>query len=254
MLNIFNIQHFSVGDGDGIRTTVFFKGCNLHCPWCHNPESLSFSPVILHDKKRNTEEVSGRQATAEEVLCEILEDRDYYAESGGGVTFSGGEVLLQATAAAELAKRLKEEQISVFVDTAGCVPYQAFKTLNAYVDTYLFDVKTASARQYKDVIGGDLPLVTENLRRLLSEQIDVRIRIPLIPDFNTDPSSVEALCHLLTEIGVTAVDLLLFHRMGSGKYEALGLDYRYKDVPPMEKKQIEPIRKQYETYFRVRVE
>ena len=99
MLNIFNIQHFFVGDGDGIRTTVFFKGCNMCCPWCHNPESLSAAPTKLCDKRRSTTEILGKMVPAEDVVREVLVDREYYEESGGGATFSGGEVLLQAEGA-----------------------------------------------------------------------------------------------------------------------------------------------------------
>ena len=105
MLYISNVQHFSVGDGAGIRTTVFFKGCNLRCPWCHNPENLTKAPVTLHYTNGKTE-TFGRAVSAEALLAELLEDKDFYEESGGGVTLSGGEVLLQSESAAELAKLL----------------------------------------------------------------------------------------------------------------------------------------------------
>ena len=105
-LNISDIQHYSTGDGDGIRTTVFFKGCNLRCPWCHNPETLSSLPQRL--REGNRERLCGRWMAVEEVLEEILWDVDFYRESGGGATLSGGEVLLQAAGAAELCRRLRE--------------------------------------------------------------------------------------------------------------------------------------------------
>ena len=97
MLNISNIQHFSVGDGEGIRTTVFFKGCNLRCPWCHNPENLSASPTALHYLSTGKRETLGRLVSAEDILPELLEDKDFFEESSGGVTLSGGEAMLQAS-------------------------------------------------------------------------------------------------------------------------------------------------------------
>ena len=165
MLNISNIQHFSVGDGSGIRTTVFFKGCNLCCPWCHNPENLSPQPVRLDYRSVKKTELIGRCISVDDILPELLEDKDFYIASGGGVTFSGGEVMLQAKSAAELARKLKENGVTVMVDTAGCVPYSNFTLLNGIVDGYLFDFKTADSEKYRQ-IGGDLSLVTENVKQI----------------------------------------------------------------------------------------
>ena len=252
MLNIANIQHFSVGDGDGIRTTVFFKGCPLKCPWCHNPEAIPAEPVTM--RWRDKTEVCGKRMTAEAVLREIMDDRDYYTESGGGATFSGGEVLLQAEGAAELAAMLYRERIPLFIDTAGCVPYRAFERLNPYTDVYLFDFKTADGEKYRRVIGGDMALVKENLRRLLTEGKRVRVRIPLIPDFNTADSDVDAICAAMAELGVTSADLLPFHRMGSGKYTAMGKTYGYADRPPLYGAELEPIAARFRRSLNVRIE
>ena len=252
MLNIANIQQFSVGDGDGIRTTVFFKGCNLKCPWCHNPESIPTAPTTLRWRDRT--EVCGRQMTPQEVLREILDDRDYYTESGGGATFSGGEVLLQAAGAAELAAMLADEQIPLVIDTAGCVAYKAFELLNPYTDTYLFDFKTADGEKYRRVIGGDPALITENLRRLLAEGKRVRVRIPLIPDFNTADDDVDAICGAMADLGVRSVDLLPFHRMGSGKYTAMGKTYAYADRQPLYGAELEPIVARFRRSLTVKVE
>lgn len=252
MLNISNIQHFSVGDGDGIRTTVFLKGCNLCCPWCHNPENLTPQPVVLHYKGKNQGEVMGRRVSLEEILPELLEDRDFYGESGG-VTFSGGEAMLQAKELAELAALLKEEGISVLIDTAGCVPYRCFQTLNPLVAGYLFDFKTGDPGKYR-MIGGDLALVTENIKALQKDSIPVTIRIPLIPGFNTDRDSVKEICTRLQDLGITEVDLLPFHRLGSAKYEAMGLEYAYKEQEPLTKQEIHEMKTIFETYFTVNFE
>ena len=253
MLNISNIQHFSVGDGEGIRTTVFFKGCNLRCPWCHNPENLSKKPTTLHYQATGKTEMLGQLITEEEVLSELLEDKDFYCESNGGVTFSGGEAMLQASELVALAKLLAENGVSVLVDTAGCVPYASFQILNPFVTGYLFDFKTADGDQYRE-IGGDLGLVVENITRLRKDGKAVRIRIPLIPGFNTSPRSTQAICERLRDIGIKHVDLLPFHRLGSAKYEAMGLKYVYKTQQPLTKEELSKIEAIYKTYFSVKIE
>ena len=252
-LNVSNIQHFSVGDGKGIRTTVFFKGCNLKCPWCHNPENLSFAPVTLNYKDIAKTEILGKNVTVEEILPELLEDIDFYLQSGGGVTLSGGEVMFQADGAALLAKALKERQINTLIDTAGCVAYSDFLKLNDFADGYLFDFKTADAEKYKE-IGGNLNLVIENLKNLMAHNQKVQIRIPLIPNFNTDKNSIIKICKTLKEIGIKEVELLPFHRLGSAKYEALGLCYAYKNVSPLTNTQLEEIKKEYSQHLKVIIE
>ena len=253
MLNLSNIQHFSVGDGEGIRTTVFLKGCNLRCPWCHNPENLSGKPVVLRYPNGKEPECIGRMVTSEEILPELLEDRDFYSESGGGVTLSGGEAMLQASELLPLLRRLREEGISVLMDTAGCVPYASFEMLNADLSGYLFDFKTADADRYR-AIGGDLTQVTENLKRLLASGVRVTVRIPLIPQFNTEESEIRAICQTLQTLGVTHVDLLPFHRLGSGKYAAMGMTYAYKDQLPLSKEELHTIENLYKQYFTVKTE
>ena len=253
MLNISNIQHFSVGDGEGIRTTVFFKGCNLRCPWCHNPENLSKKPTTLHYQATGETETLGQLITEEEVLSELLEDKDFYCESNGGVTFSGGEAMLQASELVPLAKLLAENGVSVLVDTAGCVNYVSFQALNPFVTGYLFDFKTADGDQYRE-IGGNLGLVMENITRLRKDGKAVRIRIPLIPGFNTSPRSTQAICERLQDIGIKHVDLLPFHRLGSAKYEAMGLEYAYKTQQPLTKEKLSKIEAIYKTYFSVKIE
>ena len=253
MINLSNIQHFSVGDGEGIRTTVFLKGCNLRCPWCHNPENLCTEPTTLHDRATGKTERLGRPVSEEEILAELLEDLDFYNESGGGVTFSGGEAMLQASELVPLAKLLQANGVSVLVDTAGCVPYSSFQMLNPFVSGYLFDFKTADGDQYRK-IGGNLALVAENIRRLRRDGMTVQIRIPLIPDFNTSVHAIQAICAYLHSIGIQHVDLLPFHRLGSAKYEAMGLEYAYKAQQPLTKEELSKIEAIYKTYFSVTTE
>lgn len=250
-LNISDIQHFSVGDGDGIRTTLFLKGCNLRCPWCHNPENISPLPEVL--KFLNGEVTKGKLLQPCEVIEELLQDKDFYCESGGGVTVSGGEPMLQADALVELCKLLKTANVSVIVDTAGCVNFDAFEKLNGFVNEYYFDIKANCSEDYSQ-LNGNFDLIINNLKRLISSGEKVHVRIPLIPGFNTEKNYCEKICDILMQAGVKKVDLLPFHRLGKSKYVALERDYRYADVSPLTTEQINEIFKIYNKYFNVKVE
>lgn len=232
-LNISDIQHFSVGDGPGIRTTVFCKGCNLRCPWCHNPETISPAPETLTYPKANKTITYGRRMTVDDILAEVMEDADFYRESGGGVTISGGEPLLQYEAVADLAEALQKRGVHVILDTAGCVPWGHLEAVLPFVDTVFFDWKTSDPAFMSERIRGSLPLVKDNLTRLLKSGKDVHIRIPLIPDVNTSREALTAIAADLRETGAKTVALLPFHRLATGKYEAMGLDYPYRDTPPL---------------------
>lgn len=247
------IQHFSVGDGDGIRTTVFLKGCNLICPWCHNPETQSALPEILTYKITGKSVSYGFEMSEEEIISEILEDFDFYGDDGG-VTFSGGEAMLYADGLYPLCAKLKEKGINIVMDTAGCVPKKNFEELTGLVNTWLYDYKTHDPDEYKKVIGGNHDTVYENLRYLLKSGENVRIRIPLIPDFNVDAEHAEKMSEKLIAAGAETVDLLPFHRLGSSKYTALGRNYAYAETEPMSKEKINEIASVFKKYFKVKIE
>ena len=253
-LNISDIQHFSVGDGPGIRTTVFLKGCNLRCPWCHNPETISVSPVTLTYRQANKTVSYGRLMTVEQILNEIMEDADFYRESGGGVTISGGEPLLQHEGVAALAKALQEKGISVILDTAGCVSWSRFEAVLPFVDTVFLDWKTSDPSFMRERIGGDPTIIRGNLDRLVAAGADVHIRIPLIPNVNTTDEAVDAVTTDLREAGVKTVALLPFHRLAVGKYEAMGLEYPYRDTPPLPTEEAKRIADMLAPHFTVYIE
>ena len=253
-LNISDIQHFSTGDGPGIRTTVFLKGCNLRCPWCHNPETIPREPVTLTYPKANKTVTYGRLMSVEQVMAEVMEDADFYRASGGGVTVSGGEPLLQYEAVAELAKALRDKGIPVILDTAGCVAWSRFEAVLSYVDTVFLDWKTSDPTFIKERVGGNLTLIKENLTRLLQAGADVHIRIPLIPGVNTSEEAVTAILADLREAGVKTVALLPFHRLAVGKYEAMGLEYPYRDTPPLPAEEAERIADFMSPFFTVYIE
>jgi len=225
-----NIQRFSIGDGPGIRTTVFFKGCNLHCPWCHNPETIS--PEI--------NELYGEKYTVDEVMKEIMEDYAFYQESGGGVTLSGGEPLLQADGCAELARACTDAGISVLLDTAGNVDFSLFEKVLPYVEKCYFDLKSGTEDGYR-VVGGQLHRTLNNMKKVIEWGVPTVARVPVIPGFNDSIESAEYMVRGLSGIAVKRVDLLPFHRMGSSKYTKLGLTYQYKDIPPLTSEHLEPL-------------
>lgn len=277
---ISQVQRFSVGDGPGIRTTVFFKGCNLHCPWCHNPETISPAPQLLfyaarcthcgrcarvclrhrvtgtsHDIDRAGCAGCGRCAAAcpagalslsgevrplSDLLETIREDADFYAASGGGVTLSGGEPLLQAAACASLAAACRAEGFRVLLDTAGCVPYTAFERLLPFMQLCYFDLKAGTQAGY-DAVGGRFELVQENLRRLAADGVETVVRIPLIPGFNDTPEEARRIAAAAAQAGVTAVNLLPFHRLGSAKYAALGQPYAFAEIQPPAAEKLEAL-------------
>lgn len=252
-ITVSDIQHFSLGDGPGIRTTVFFKGCNLLCPWCHNPETQSFFPQILHYAARKEDRECGKVMPAAKVLEEVLLDAEFYAASGGGATLSGGEPLCQPDGAAALAEMLKRSGVHVLIDTAGNVPFSAFEKIAPFADEYYFDWKACNERDYAS-LGGDYNLIFSNLQRLAAEGKNLTARVPLIPGFNSGDEYSAEMCECLRKAGVKKVGLLPFHRLGSGKYAALGREYAYRSCPPMTVKEAESAAKIYKKYFDVYIE
>ena len=239
---IFEIKRFAVHDGDGIRTTVFFKGCPLRCVWCHNPEGIS--PQIEEAyykhkcigcgecKKEDFREenclaaarvIYGREITVSELLPLLLEDRDFYENSSGGVTLSGGECLMQADFCRELLERLKENGIHTAVDTCGFAPREAFDKVIPYTDVFLYDIKAYSEEVHKRCTGTSNKLILENLKHLDSLGKNIEIRIPYVPDFNS--GEIEKIAYFLSKLThVFRVRILPYHNYAGSKYEALGIE------------------------------
>lgn len=234
---ISKIQYFSIGDGDGIRTTVFMQGCNLRCAWCHNPETQPMDGAILNYSQDKTV-VSGEDITVEDLLQKILKDEPFYIESGGGVTFSGGEPLLQADFCALVAKMCKDKGINVLFDTAGSVPFECFEKVLPYTDTFYFDVKAATKEDCRKYRCGDPELVFGNLEKLCGLS-NVVVRIPVIPNHNHDHQKMLELAQRIAKANPSRVDLLPFHRLGAGKYKALNMDYSYTQTEPLKKSDLE---------------
>jgi pyruvate formate lyase activating enzyme len=230
---VFDIRRYSVNDGPGIRTTVFFQGCPLRCRWCHNPEGLEAEPVIIKRTRRLDGKVyhydmaTAEWYTPEEVFEVIKKDMIFYEESGGGVTFSGGEPLMQPGFLLELMDLCRKNEIHTTLDTSGYAPEHIFKSVTEVADLILFDLKSAGNDKHISFTGVDNKLITSNLKSLNGEKPKLIIRIPVIPGFNTGEGEIDAMHDQITNLDayVTRVDLLPFHSLGHQKYRSLGLKY-----------------------------
>lgn len=266
---IFNIERFAIHDGPGIRTTIFFKGCPLRCPWCANPESQKKIKQLQYNQKKcvacgycvrncpngaislNEERVVfsrevcqkcgacvkscpssalsfiGVNKEIDEIYAEVIKDKDYYMASGGGVTLSGGEAMFQPKAAKELLKRLKADGIHTAIETCGDVPTESFRELIEYVDLFLFDVKHINPEKVKNVTGGNLERILQNLSYIANHKAsEIVIRVPVIPQFNNEPEIITQIFELAQKNRIREVHLLPYHTLGIHKYGQLGMTYQ----------------------------
>jgi len=249
---IFDIRRFSVHDGPGIRTTLFFKGCPLSCWWCHNPESRSPEAesgkrmLPLDGKHYCFEEVTGREMTLQEVLTELLKDRVFYEESNGGVTLSGGEPLLQADFAGKLLKLLKEEGLHTAVDTCGHVPAGELEKVIPYTDLFLYDLKLLDDQKHFEYTAVSNALILKNLTYLVQKRKNIAIRFPVIPGITDTRENTELLKSFLITLqpGISKIHLLPYHNAARAKYERLGLENKVSGKHSLDKKNLEPLRKE----------
>lgn len=231
---IFDIRRYSVHDGPGIRTTVFLKGCSLRCAWCHNPESWLNEPQpikkmrSLNGHRHEITETVGKWYSADEVMEVILKDRLFYEESGGGVTFSGGEPMLQEEFLKEMLQLCKQNEIQTAVDTSGSVETEVFKAVSGKADLLLYDIKTSDEAVHIENTGSDNKLILKNLEWVKENGPDVIIRIPVIPGVNNNNEEMQRIRDILVTLRkrVKRVDLLPYHRLGRQKFENLGMTRR----------------------------
>ncbi len=228
---IFDVKRFAVHDGPGIRTTVFFKGCPLRCRWCHNPESQRLRPEPMAGAGRRycgfvgadgDPNVVGRAVTVEAVMREVEKDVVFYDESGGGVTFSGGEPLQQPHFLRALLEACRERAIHTVVDTSGFAPWPHLASIVELVDLFLFDLKMMDEEAHREYTGVSNRLIQENLRRLLDLGARVVLRVPLIPGITDTEANLAHLTPFIAGLpGVEAVHLLPYNPIGEDKYERL---------------------------------
>ena len=239
---VFDLRRFSVNDGPGIRTTFFLQGCHLDCWWCHNPEGRPLTSDIeglAELKARHCASAAGGRPepwwfiTADEVVREAEKDRLFYEESGGGVTFSGGEPFNQPEFLLESLKACHDAEIHTAVDTTGSVESKLLAAAAKWTDLFLYDVKIVDPARHRRFIGVPNDLIQSNLRRLNDWGKAVDMRVPLIPGYTDDEANIEALIALAAELPcIRRVHLLPFHRLGEAKYLRLGLEDRMAGVHP----------------------
>lgn len=220
---VFNIQKFSIHDGPGIRTTVFFKGCPLQCKWCSNPESQNRCAAIT--AAMTDETYTGRERTVAEVMEEVIQDLPFYEQSGGGMTMSGGEVLQQMDFAVALADAARAAGIHVAVETTGYAQPARFHAFMEHIDLFLFDFKHVDRDKHYAGTGVYNDVILQNLQQLVDAGKPVIARIPVIPRFNTGIATAKAMAKKLRQIGIKDVQLLPFHQFGQNKYAQMGLTY-----------------------------
>jgi pyruvate formate lyase activating enzyme len=229
---IFDIKKFAIHDGPGIRTTVFLKGCSLDCWWCHNPESRNLKPEPI-SKTNNIDEIEiiGREISVEEVLNEIEKDMIFYEESGGGVTISGGEALMQHDFLYSILKRCKEKNIHTALDTSGYAPIEVIRKIMDFVDLFLFDLKIIDEDIHKKYTGVSNNLILSNLEFLNSQNKDIVIRVPIIPGFTDTESNLLQLTEFIVNLNnIQGVNLLPYNKMGVEKYKRLKKIYKLSDL------------------------
>lgn len=265
---IFDIKRFALHDGEGIRTTLFLKGCTLHCPWCQNPEGIDTSIRLRWTSSRclrcglcvescPREALSrsgtdgdiaiqhsscdlcgicaaecpsgalgfdGREVEADAVAGELLRDRDFFDVSGGGVTLSGGEPLMQPEFALEVVRILRRAGVSVTMETSLAVERKVLEPFIGVIDLFYVDQKLADPHMHKLLLGGDRDLVRSNLEYVCGSGSKVIVRIPLIPGFTADRENLRTLGRYIAALGPPAppVELLNFNPLPASKYRMLG--------------------------------
>lgn len=273
---ILDIQKMSTEDGPGIRTTVFFKGCNLNCKWCHNPESISLSQHIFWLKDRcmgchtclkvypnnaitlqsdgikidgklcnfcgkcveecpmNALEIKGQVMDPTDLISELMKDKAYYYTSNGGVTLSGGEVVLSHQYAIEVLRELKKRGVHTAIDTAGCYSFSLLENLLPYADLILYDIKHIDNVKHKELTGVENTLILENAKKLGAMQAPkVWIRTPIIPSSTDSEENIIGIANFIKENmpHVEKWELVSFNNLGKQKYNLLGKEWFYKDTP-----------------------
>lgn len=280
---VLNIMHFALHDGPGIRTTVFLKGCPLHCWWCHNPESQRPEPEVIYFEERcirfgdcvracphgalhldeqrlihdprlcqhcaecvsacsaSARQLAGRWMTVSDVVAEVSKDQVFFDESGGGITVSGGEPLMQAAFVESLLAACRARRIRTVLDTCGWADPNALLRVSENVDLFFYDLKLMDSERHRHFTGVKNDVILRNLEMLAERGSAVVVRVPVIPGVNDDNDNMEDLSEFLIRLGLREIDLLPYHRFGSDKYRRLHLPYRMEGVAPPTDRQMEAL-------------
>jgi pyruvate formate lyase activating enzyme len=270
---IFDIKRYAIHDGPGIRTTVFFKGCPLHCLWCHNPESLSFKAQLMYRANRciacgqcvqacpekaiqpredgisilwprctacgacvtvcpgGALELVGKKMTVSQVMQEISKDILFYDQSGGGVTFCGGEPLAQPEFLVALLKQCRKLNIHTTIDTSCYAKREILCDIVDMTDLFMCDIKHPDSAKHKEFTGVENTIILDNIQYLSDKGRSILIRIPFIPGFNDQPETIENIGKLVKQMkNIHQIDLLPYNSGGWHKSERIGLDYTLQNI------------------------
>lgn len=281
---VFDVKKFSIHDGPGIRTTVFFKGCPLSCGWCHNPEGQAEEPELILRPERcigcgicldvcehqaivlegdaivtrrerctacgacveicyaEARELVGRQMTVAQVMDEVERDIAFYDQSGGGVTFSGGEPLAQPGFLRALLRACKERGLHTVLDTCGFASWDELDALRRDVDLFLYDLKLMDDARHRDSAGVSNEQILGNLRGLSERDHRIVLRVPVIPGINYDEENLRHMGAFAAQLpSLERVDLLPYHRIGRDKYRGLGKACPMPDTQPPSGERMEEI-------------
>ena len=284
---ITEIQRFSLVDGPGIRATVFLKGCNMSCTWCHNPETMSLKQQLMfYPSKCNdcgkclgkgTSDVSivdakgirrwetdcfsealvpaAKEMTVAEVMAEVMEDEDYYKDSGGGVTLSGGEVTMQHNFALELLKTLKEAGIHTAIQTNLKCQRSVLAKLLPYLDLVMFDIKLMDSELHQTWTGSGTNHILENAQWLAKQGVPIIVHTPVIPGFNDNEKAIKEIAEFIHEFpSLVNYNLIPYNPLGADKYTALGMDYALRDTKMIKKERMQRMKASLAAYdFEVKI-
>lgn len=283
---ITTLQRLSIHDGPGIRTVIFFKGCNMHCKWCHNPETwinvqqlqyfeekciccgtcidacstgalsvgvrkISIDHTLCTHCGICTEKccsgaltLVGRKVSVEELITEIKKDYPYFCNSGGGITVSGGEPLLQHEFLLEFLIACKLEGISTAIETNLSLPWNRIEQLLPLVDYWMCDLKIADMEKHRQFTGIDNIRVIDNIGKLVEKGCSLTVRTPVVPGVNDNKNEIESICRILAPYASSIrYELLGFHTLGFNKFETLGMQNELSDKSPLDKEKLEELKK-----------
>lgn len=252
---IFSVRRYSIHDGPGIRVTFFMKGCPLSCWWCHNPEGISPHPESVEQVEKVGEkqfkkiEVAGKYYSVKDILDILEKDKIFISESKGGITFSGGEPMLQTEFLTESLKACKENGYHTAVDTSGYSRAENFRAVIPYTDLFLFDLKHMDDEKHNHFTGVSNSLIISNFRLLIDSGKDIMVRVPVIPGFNDDPANLDELKNFLMTLkskNMKKINLLPYHKTGSSKYKKFNIPNRMENVKPPSQERMNELKKLFE--------
>ncbi len=284
---VIDIQRFSLHDGPGIRSTVFFKGCSLRCRWCQNPEALRCTPeMAFYDERcRGSYQCAavcpehaivdgaglridfarctacgacaaacdhdaiwlvGRRFDVEMLVAEVLKDQEFFTDSGGGITLSGGEPMTHAAFLGHLLPSLKDHGIHIAMETCGMFKWAQMAPLLPNLDLVYFDLKHMDSETHRRLTGAGNEAILANFAQLTSSGVLLQARMPVIPDLNDSTENIKALAHLLTDLGHSSVHCLAYHHLGEAKKPRLAPLLAPFELPNLEEEGLRSVAAQFE--------